>query len=778
MSFYDGTEEGKGPVLKDEIIGILLITAGVLCLAALLFTDSMGIIGEFINRKLMMAIGGGAFLPPIFVLACGINLMLNRGFNNVMLRITGLLFFFLVFVTAIHLPLPENTDISIGLAGKGGGALGALLTIFLLDAFGEVGTYVLLVSVTLISLILMLDVPLVLAISVFLKRIGSGIMSFFYAIWRGVKGIGSGFLRLAEKGLSFFPDDEVINQREVSREESYSQLQDQPKKSKSKGRRSRRETKEDTVTVGIDTSETRTKKEESTNVSSSAVTLEQLKLIEPKSDYSVPPLTFLNASPTIRSKESEVDQSELLVETFKNFAININVVEVTRGPVVTRYEVQPAPGVKVSRIVSLADDLALSLAAPDIRIEAPIPGKSVIGIEVPNKRSTTVYAREILESSKFRNSKNPLLMALGRDIAGETVVADLKEMVHLLVAGATGSGKSVCMNMIISSLLFKSSPDIVKFIMIDPKVVELSIYNGIPHLLTPVVTDPKKAALTLSWVVKEMDRRYKMFAKSKSRNIESHNRWALSMMMAEETESLKEEVDEGATEPTIEEEKPEFFPYIVVIIDELADLMMVAPGDVEDAICRLAQKARAAGIHLVLATQRPSTDVITGLIKANIPSRIAFAVSSAVDSRIILDSGGAERLLGKGDMLFHPMGASKITRVQGALITDKEIERLVEFLKGQSQPQAETSISLEEVAASTEEFHDELFDDAIELVLQSGQASASMLQRRLRIGYTRAARLIDMMEDRGIVGPHEGSKPRVVLISEEEWRERKEEESQ
>jgi S-DNA-T family DNA segregation ATPase FtsK/SpoIIIE len=507
--------------------------------------------------------------------------------------------------------------------------------------------------------------------------------------------------------------------------------------------------------------------------------LEQLKLIDPQTDYSVPPLTLLNASSTIRSKENEVDQSELLVETFKNFAININVVEVTRGPVVTRYEVQPAPGVKVSRIVSLADDLALSLAAPDIRIEAPIPGKSVIGIEVPNKRSTTVYAKEILESSKFRNSKNPLLIGLGRDIAGETVVADLKDMVHLLVAGATGSGKSVCMNMIISSLLFKSSPDIVKFIMIDPKVVELSIYNGIPHLLAPVVTDPKKAALTLSWVVKEMDRRYRMFAKSKSRNIESYNRWALSMMMTEDTENLKEETEEeGTPESVVEEEKPEFFPYIVVIIDELADLMMVAPGDVEDAICRLAQKARAAGIHLVLATQRPSTDVITGLIKANIPSRIAFAVSSAVDSRIILDSGGAERLLGKGDMLFHPMGASKMTRVQGAFITDKEIERLVEFLKGQSQPQVETSISLEEVAASTEEFHDELFDDAIELVLQSGQASASMLQRRFRIGYTRAARLIDMMEDRGIVGPHEGSKPRVVLISEEEWRERKEEESQ
>lgn len=434
-----------------------------------------------------------------------------------------------------------------------------------------------------------------------------------------------------------------------------------------------------------------------------------------------------------------------LEATLESFGVRAKVLEVVRGPAVTRYEIQPDIGVKVSRIVSLTDDIALALAAKDIRMEAPIPGKSAIGIEVPNSEVSIVTMREVMETQVFSDSASKLSIAFGRDISGQTIVGNLARMPHLLVAGATGSGKSVCINGIITSILYKAKPDEVKFLMIDPKMVELNVYNGIPHLLAPVVTDPKRASMALKKIVVEMEKRYELFSKSGTRNIEGYNKLMDSNPAA-------------------------VLPFIVVIVDELADLMMVASNDVEDAICRLAQMARAAGIHLIIATQRPSVDVITGVIKANIPSRIAFGVSSQVDSRTILDMVGAEKLLGRGDMLFLPMGSSKPLRVQGAFLSDEEVESVVEFCRNQGQAVYNEDLvpELNESSDQPEEIMDELYDQAVQIVLEAKQASVSLLQRRMRIGYTRAARLIDSMEAHGVVGPYEGSKPREVLISAEQ----------
>lgn len=436
-----------------------------------------------------------------------------------------------------------------------------------------------------------------------------------------------------------------------------------------------------------------------------------------------------------------------LEATLESFGVRARVLEVVRGPAVTRYEIQPDIGVKVSRIVNLTDDIALALAAKDIRMEAPIPGKSAIGIEVPNNEVSVVTMREVMETPTFMDAESKLSIAFGRDISGQTIVGNLAKMPHLLVAGATGSGKSVCINGIITSILYKAKPDEVKFMMVDPKMVELNVYNGIPHLLTPVVTDPRRASLALKKIVVEMEKRYELFSKSGTRNIEGYN-----LMMKENPDAV--------------------LPYIVVIVDELADLMMVAASDVEDAIARLAQMARAAGIHLIIATQRPSVDVITGVIKANIPSRIAFGVSSQVDSRTILDMAGAEKLLGRGDMLFMPMGASKPVRVQGAFMSDQEVETIVNYVRGQGQAEYDESLvpEITEESADQEEVMDELYDQAVQIVLEAKQASVSLLQRRMRVGYTRAARLIDSMEARGIVGPYEGSKPREVLMTIDQYK--------
>ncbi|WP_426052516.1 DNA translocase FtsK 4TM domain-containing protein [Bacillus sp. DC4300-2b2] len=470
-------------------------------------------------------------------------------------------------------------------------------------------------------------------------------------------------------------------------------------------------------------------------------------------DYELPSLDIL-AEPQHSGQQTDkkniYENARKLEKTFQSFGVKAKVTQVHLGPAVTKYEVYPDVGVKVSKIVNLSDDLALALAAKDIRIEAPIPGKSAIGIEVPNAEIAMVSLKEVLESKQNDRPNAKLLIGLGRNISGEAVLAEMNKMPHLLVAGSTGSGKSVCINGIITSILMRAKPHEVKMMMIDPKMVELNVYNGIPHLLAPVVTDPKKASQALKKVVSEMERRYELFSHTGTRNIEGYNDYIKRM---NQTEDAKQ---------------PEL-PYIVVIVDELADLMMVASSDVEDSITRLSQMARAAGIHLIIATQRPSVDVITGVIKANIPSRIAFSVSSQTDSRTILDMGGAEKLLGRGDMLFLPVGANKPVRVQGAFLSDEEVEHVVDHVITQQKAQyQEEMIPSEETQDQLAAVEDDLYDEAVELIIGMQTASVSMLQRRFRIGYTRAARLIDAMEERGVVGPYEGSKPREVLLSKEQ----------
>jgi S-DNA-T family DNA segregation ATPase FtsK/SpoIIIE len=471
-----------------------------------------------------------------------------------------------------------------------------------------------------------------------------------------------------------------------------------------------------------------------------------------KKPYKMPPLSLLSpATAKVAGNRSEIiENAKRLESTLMNFGVEAKVIEVSRGPAITMYEMSLSPGVKVSKVNALSDDIALALAASQVRIIAPIPGKSAIGIEIPNKDTTMVTFREILESPEYKKAESKMSFGLGKDISGRVVIGDLSKMPHLLVAGATGSGKSVCINTIIQSILYNATPEDVRLLMIDPKVVELSHYNGIPHLILPVVTDPKKASVALNWAVQEMTNRYKLFADTGVKEIKAYQK------------------------KTLENPDMVLMPYIVVIIDELADLMMVAPNQVEDAICRLAQMARAAGIHLIVATQRPSVDVITGLIKANIPSRIAFAVSSQVDSRTILDASGAEKLLGRGDMLYHPVGANKPIRIQGAFVSDDEVEKIVEYIKGQvDEVDYHAEILDQEETEDVYGEADEHLMDAIGLIVDTQQASISMLQRKFRLGYNRAARLIDQMEERGIVGPSMGSKPREVLIDRaqfEEWR--------
>lgn len=504
--------------------------------------------------------------------------------------------------------------------------------------------------------------------------------------------------------------------------------------------------------VEVETEKTIDKKIDSKSLQKS----DEIRPEQSDEEYKFPPLELLGKNMVKTSSDSKVqmlNNAKKLEETLKSFGVDAKVIQINKGPTVTRYELSPSQGVKVSKIVNLADDIALNLAASGIRIEAPIPGKAAVGIEVPNKETQSVYLRTVLESENFQKFPSKLAFALGEDIAGNAVVTDIAKMPHLLIAGATGSGKSVCINTLITSILYKANPNEVKLLLVDPKVVELSVYNGIPHLLIPVVTDPKKAAGALNWAVREMLARYNDFAEHNVRDINGFN-------------NMKKEKAET-----------DLMPQIVIIIDELADLMMAAPGEVEDSICRLAQMARAAGLHLIIATQRPSVDIITGVIKANIPSRLAFAVSSGIDSRTILDMVGAEKLLGKGDMLFYPVGMSKPQRIQGAFVTDKEVENIVAFVKRDKNVAYDKEM-IDKITASTKNTEadtdsDEFFDKAIDLVVEKEKASVSMLQRQFRIGYNRAARLMDDLESRGIVGAEDGSKPRKVLMSYDELQEYK-----
>jgi len=579
----------------------------------------------------------------------------------------------------------------IGLAdGQGGGLVGGIFATLARRAFGLVGAWLFLCAGSLVALLLVTGKPMVELLVLRRRR------------------------RLAEHSGTE-QQKEGDSSQPAAASAGHAKIQETPAQAMSPGKTDQQ----------------------------AAAPVVQLHLDFPHHGYSRPGIDLLNPSQPLKVARPIQDQRRQLEETLASFGVQAKVVDVHRGPVITRYDLQPASGVKVSRIVSLADDLALALAARGLRIEAPIPGKAALGIEVPNKVAVTVSLREAIESREF--SAAPILsFALGRDIGGEVVAGDLTRMPHLLIAGATGSGKSVCLNTIIMSFLFKAGPDRIRMIMIDPKMVELTAYNGIPHLIAPVVTEAKKAPAALKWAVTEMEQRYRKMMETGCRDIEAYNR---------------AQTDVEAV-----------LPYIVIFVDELADLMMIARVDVEDSICRLAQMARATGMHLVIATQRPSVDVITGLIKANIPSRIAFAVSSFTDSRTILDSGGAERLLGRGDMLYSPMGVLKPRRVQGALVEEEEVGRVVEFWCAQSVPPAKVPEFKEK--AILDEKHpaneDDLFWEAVQVVVDFQQASASILQRRLRVGYTRAARLVDIMERKGLIGPFEGSKPREVRITAEQ----------
>lgn len=738
--------------LRYEISGFGLVAFAVFCFVSL-FTDSTGPVGGFIVKVIKAIAGEGKYVFPLVVAFFGIRMIKERAKARFGSQILGGASFFVLVLTMLHLQLdlqPKDL-VNAGLDGVGGGLFGGICARIMLAAFGRTGTYIIWTALMIVTLVLMTNASFLTIVQWSSGRAG--------AAWNRLKEVVSGFVYTdmevdeetvlapaPEKKRSFFSGDLFSFGREDSPGEEVTLRtgdEELPKiniyPEPIERAIAHEESRERAEVISLEERKARTKK-----------TVETFPL--PTSfNYNLPPLTMFSKGTKAKNLKASKDIAEnvkILEDTLESFGVKAKVTQVSRGPAITRYEIQPAPGVKVSRIVSLADDIALSLAASGVRIEAPIPGKAAVGIEVPNKEISLVSMRELLEAEEFAQAPSRLTFVLGKDIAGTTILADLAQMPHLLIAGATGSGKSVCMNTLIGSILFKGKPDEVKILMIDPKMVELTTYNGIPHLISPVVTDPKKAASALRWAVREMEKRYELFARVGAKDIARFNHAVQTGVISYQG----------------------LMPSIVVVIDELADLMMVAPADVEDAICRLAQMARAAGMHLVVATQRPSVDVITGLIKANIPSRIAFAVSSQTDSRTILDMAGAEKLLGKGDMLFFPVGAPKPIRVQGAFMSDREVDALVSYLKAQGQPEfVEGIIQADSQSAVEHGEEDELFADAVRILIECGQASISMLQRRLRIGYARAARLIDMMEERGIVGKYEGSKPRAILMTMEQY---------
>jgi len=735
-----GTQGQLGEELKYEIIGVVLMALGVLGIVSLLSQPS-GLVSDFAVRVLKSIAGEGCFFFPILLILAGGRLVRRRGGSAVSQRMYGVMLLFLTALTFIHLIIPLEDSFKAGVAGDGGGMLGALLSYIFRKSFGIVGTYIILITAGLVALLLLTNLSLAAMAQVFSAKVREGSR-------KGLRGLINYLFTEVEEEHQKTPPPPVI----IDHGEQFTILESTPavpgESAKERGQEEQRaKNKEEPAQVRSAAS-----RKETAACKKDGAPCVRLDFWPDNSPYQLPPLSILSRPLRVKNTRLSKDINDnirILEETLESFGIKVKVIQVSRGPAITRYEIQPPPGVKVSRIVSLADDIALSMAAPGVRIEAPIPGKAAVGIEIPNKETSMVHLRDLLETQEFIQAPSKLTISLGKDIAGNPVVADLVKMPHLLIAGATGSGKSVCINTIIVSILFKATPEEVKFLMIDPKMVELAMYNGIPHLVSPVVVDPKKAAAALRWAVREMEHRYELFAAAGVRDITRYNRMLKN----------KEPGDDRLT-----------LPLIVVIIDELSDLMMVAPADVEDAVCRLAQMARAAGIHLLVATQRPSVDVITGLIKANIPSRISFAVSSQIDSRTILDMAGAEKLLGKGDMLFFPVGASKPVRVQGAYLSDREVEDLVNFLKKQAEPVYNDKILREEPEKeAVPEMEDELLAQAVRLLIESGHASISLLQRRLHIGYARAARLIDIMEKKGIVGGYEGSKPRAVLMTLEQF---------
>lgn len=765
----------KKRVLKEtvqhEVIGIAALGMAVLGIV-ILYSSATGVLGEKIKDLLMILAGSGRIWLLLMLGAWGIAYM-NRRHSENKWRTAGVIILWFALEGVLHFQLPgveafSPADlIQEGKKGHGGGVVGAVIAAALKSLVGVSGGYVLLIMLALIGALLVTNRSLIGGIQG-VQRVGkqSGqwvkdqVGDFVFVLQEPEEEavVDSGqeapekkyFRKNIKKDIKAIP--KILEPELVERPVVIKTLQDSLE-SGQEMERSAQDTSEIQTSMRFE-GKAREEARGSDGVASSGILppgkvtgTPISRLSQKDGNYQLPNLTLLHKSLKVKNpriNKDLADNVKILEDTLESFGVKIKVTHVTQGPAITRYEAQPAPGVKVSKITNLADDIALSLASSDVRIEAPVPGKSVVGIEVPNKEIAMVHFREVMETPEFQNAASKLTVVLGKDITGTPIVADLTRMPHLLIAGATGSGKSVCVNTLINSILFKARPDEVKFLLVDPKMVELTNYNGIPHLIAPVVTDPKKAAGALKWIVTEMETRYELFAASGVRDIVRYN-------------FLR-------TQEKNEDALP--LPYVVVIIDELADLMMVAPGDVEDSVCRLAQMARAAGIHLIVATQRPSVDVITGLIKANIPSRIAFAVSSQTDSRTILDMNGAEKLLGRGDMLFNPMGASKPIRVQGCFLADKEVENVVRFLQNQAKPEYQEIPNIElGTSKPTEDSGDELFHQASLLFIESGNASVSLLQRRLRIGYTRAARLMDFLEEKGVVGGYEGSKPREVLLT-------------
>ena len=729
---------------------VTLIIASIL-LTILIYTKA-GYIGQTLSPILGGIMGWIKYIIPVGTFAIAIFLACDEDKDNFMKKILQYAVFLLCITTIITVIQISQGKLSTangfeeaikqayynGSKNIGGGAVGAICAIGLINLVGKIGTVIIAIGIAIID-------------SIFLFGIKPAELLKEYIETRNEKKQEAKAQRIEQRKLR--ADKEVIPKEK------------EEKKKKSKIMPEDNIVTEDQINIKMannneeQTSLFKKQEEIKEDKSKEILTLEHALTVEDE-NYEFPPVEFLTPGKTATKmgKKAVTDTANKLQKTLYSFGVSAKVENVSVGPTITRYELKPAEGVRVSKIANLADDIALSLAAETIRIEAPIPGKQAVGIEIPNKEKEVVHLRDIIDSNEFKNAKSKLSFALGKNAAGEAIVTDIAKMPHVLIAGSTGSGKSVCINTLITSIIYKAKPSEVKLVMVDPKVVELSVYNGIPHLLIPVVTDPKKAAGALAWAVQEMVNRYHLFAEKNVRDIAGYN------------ETLEKEGAEGK------------LPQIVIIIDELADLMMVAKNDVEDAICRLAQMARAAGMHLVIATQRPSVDVITGIIKANIASRISFAVTSQVDSRTILDSAGAEKLLGKGDMLFFPTGVLKPIRIQGAFVSDSEVEKIVSFLKENGGPTySEDVLEKIERANSTDKELDEQDDDetdpflmeAIDTVVDLGQASASFIQRRFKVGYARAGRIIDQMEARGIISGYEGSKPRQVLVSKEQWQELK-----
>jgi S-DNA-T family DNA segregation ATPase FtsK/SpoIIIE len=689
--------------------------------------------GSYTADSLIRLLGIASFLFPFILLACSFKYFLRPAFTINTKRIVGFLFFVLSFAGLMALLFRGSITVyGESLKNGTGGLIGVSLVDFLRISFNVAGTYIILILTFVVALTFIIEFSIM--------SVTERITQFFAALFNLCKSRISSFVNY------------VLNSVKIGKKPQKVIIEDTPPVIKK---------------INL-------KKIEQTNFNFTKNTTDE--------KFQLPPFTLLEEAQhkDVRVKrDSLVTNSRILEKKLSDFGVDGRVVEVMPGPVITMYELEPAPGVKINKIVNLSDDLALALMAPSIRILAPIPGKSVIGIEIPNLKREPVFLKEVLDNKSFLESSFRLPIALGVNFVGTPVVADLTKMPHLLIAGTTGSGKSVALNAMICSILFKAQPDDVKFLMIDPKRLELSSYEGIPHLIHPVVVDPKKASQVLRWTVEEMERRYKILNDLKAKSIDAYNELLLKGLKSKTVLALPKQVDPdleperttGTTDSANVEQqiKHTKLPYIVVIIDELADLMMVAPRDVEESLTRLAQMARAAGIHLIIATQRPSVDVITGLIKANFPTRISFQVSSKIDSRTIIDQQGAEKLLGAGDMLFIPPGTSKLSRIHGAYVSDKEISRIVDFIKMQEQPSYDSSIEKFALAAAQTQHEgdddfDVKYDEAVALVGELGQASISLVQRYMKIGYNRAARMIEKMESEGIVGPSDGAKPRKVLI--------------